>query len=80
MKILESLAALVVAATLFPASGDACTRAVYRGPDGMTVTGRTMDWKEELHTNLYVFPRGIERRGGNGDNVVRWTSLSLIHI
>lgn len=74
MKILESLAALVVAATLFPASGDACTRAVYRGPDGMTVTGRTMDWKEELHTNLYVFPRGIERRGGNGDNVVRWTS------
>lgn len=66
--------AALLAALLCPVSGDTCTRAVYRGPDGMTVTGRTMDWREELHTNLYVFPRGLERRGGNGENVVRWTS------
>lgn len=68
------MATVALAALLFPVSGDTCTRAVYRGPDGMTVTGRTMDWREELHTNLYVFPRGLERRGGNGDNAVRWTS------
>lgn len=43
----------------------ACTRAVYLGPDGMVVTGRTMDWKEDPQSNIYFFPRGIERRGRN---------------
>ena len=41
----------------------ACSRAVYLGPDGMIATGRTMDWAEDLHTNLRLFPRGIARRG-----------------
>ena len=27
------------------------------------VTGRTMDWKEDIMTNIYVFPRGIQRMG-----------------
>ena len=53
---------------------EACTRAVYLGPDGMTVTGRTMDWKEDPHTNLYIFPRGIARRGAKTDDTVFWTS------
>lgn len=52
----------------------ACTRAVYLGPDGMTATGRTMDWREDPRTNLYIFPRGIERRGAVTDNTVLWTS------
>ena len=39
----------------------ACTRVVYLGKNGMVVTGRTMDWKEDLKSNIYVFPRGIER-------------------
>ncbi len=74
MNRFKCLAAAVLALLVFPLSGDACTRAVYLGPGGMTVTGRTMDWREDLHTNLYVFPRGLERTGGKGDNVVRWTS------
>lgn len=53
---------------------DACTRAVYLGPDGMTVTGRTMDWAEPIPTSLYLFPRGIERRGAKSDNTLVWTS------
>ncbi len=53
---------------------DACTRAVYLGPDEMVVTGRTMDWKEDPQSNLYLFPRGIERRGGLTDNTIKWTS------
>ena len=36
---------------------DACTRAVYIGPDHMVVTGRTMDWKEDIMSNIYVFPQ-----------------------
>lgn len=53
---------------------EACTRAVYLGPDGMVATGRTMDWREDPQTNLYIFPRGIKRRGAESDNTVFWTS------
>lgn len=53
---------------------EACTRAVYLGPDGMIATGRTMDWREDPLTNLYIFPRGTKRRGAETDNTVFWTS------
>lgn len=52
----------------------ACTRALYHGPEGMVATGRTMDWAEDLHTNIHIFPRGMSRRGGNSGNVVSWVS------
>lgn len=71
----RSLVVLGAAALAFlPAATDACTRAVYLGPEGMTVTGRTMDWREDPLTNLYIFPRGTARRGANTDNTVFWTS------
>ena len=53
---------------------DACTRVVYEGPEGMTATGRTMDWKEDPQTNLYIFPRGMERRGAESAATIKWTS------
>lgn len=70
------LAALCAAAfALSLRSGaDACTRAVYVGPGGMVATGRTMDWREDPLTNLYLFPRGAVRRGALTDDTVRWTS------
>ena len=57
-----------------PARVLACTRAVYIGPDSMVATGRTMDWREDPMTNLYIFPRGMSRRGAHTDNTLRWTS------
>lgn len=53
---------------------EACTRVVYLGPDNMTATGRTMDWKEDLHTNLYIFPRGIQRKGADHAETIEWKS------
>lgn len=55
-------------------SADACTRAVYFGKEGQTVTGRTMDWKEDLHSNLWIFPRNMARDGGLGKVSYKWTS------
>ena len=52
----------------------ACSRAVYFGKDGQTVTGRSMDWLEDMHTNLWIFPRGLVRDGGMGDKGFKWTS------
>lgn len=51
----------------------ACTRVVYECDD-MIATGRTMDWKEDPMTNLYVFPRGIERKGALSANTIAWKS------
>lgn len=53
---------------------EACTRAVYLGPDNMVITGRTMDWREDIQTNLYLFPRGMERAGADKGNTLRWKS------
>ncbi len=60
---LASIACIMVAAAAVTGKSDACTRAVYLGPDNMIVTGRTMDWKEDPQSNIYFFPRGMERRG-----------------
>ena len=40
-----------------------CTRVVYSGSNGMVATGRSMDWKTDMHSNLWVFPRGMKRNG-----------------
>ena len=55
-------------------NAEACTRAVYLGPDNMVVTGRTMDWKEDLKSNIYLFPRGMKRAGADSGNTIHWTS------
>ena len=34
---------------------EACTRAVYIGPDQMVITGRTMDWKEDFRVASNVW-------------------------
>ena len=53
---------------------EACTRAVYLGPEQLVITGRTMDWKEDIMSNIYVFPRGVQRVGHNKEKTVNWTS------
>lgn len=50
-----------------------CTRVVYSGTNKMVVTGRSMDWKTEMHSNLWVFPKGMERNGETGVNSLQWT-------
>lgn len=47
---------------------------VYEGPEEMIATARTMDWKEDPQTNLYIFPRGLERKGAESANTVEWIS------
>ena len=52
----------------------ACTRAVYFGKEGQTVTGRTMDWLEDMQSNLWIFPRAMARGGDMGEKSLKWTS------
>lgn len=53
---------------------EACTRVVYVGDNGEVITGRTLDWKEMIGTNLYVMPRGMEREGYDESNTIKWKS------
>lgn len=49
-----------------------CTRAVYHGLNNLIITGRSMDWKEDLRSNIYVFPRGIQRSGADNGPTIEW--------
>ena len=51
-----------------------CTRVTYLGPDDLVITARSMDWFEDMQTDLWAFPRGMERDGAAGSRSVRWTS------
>jgi penicillin V acylase-like amidase (Ntn superfamily) len=55
-------------------SAAACTRALYVGADNTVITGRTMDWKEDMSSNLWVFPAGMKRDGAAGPKSLQWTS------
>ncbi len=69
-----ALTALLASALVAPTIADACSRAVYFGLEGQTVTGRTMDWFEaDLGSNIWLYPRGLERNSNTANPVV-WTS------
>lgn len=56
-------------------SAAACSRVLYTSKDGKFVlVGRNMDWAEDLRSNLWVFPRGVNRDGMAKRNSVSWTS------
>ena len=74
MGIRFAVAALLATAMFVPALADACTRAVYLGKEGQTVTGRTMDWfVSDMDTNIWLYPRGLERTS-NTRTPFTWTS------
>ena len=74
--IRPQLAALLLAASGIAAttSALACTRRVFLGAEGQVMTARSMDWKSDIVSNLWVMPRGMERNGQTGSNTLRWTS------
>lgn len=68
---LASMAAVIAVA---PSLSLACTRLVYLGANGQVVTARSMDWRFEMPTNLWIFPRGMARSGEGGPNSLKWKS------
>jgi len=66
--------AVFVFAAIAAPIADACTRAVYFGKEGQTITCRSMDWAVDMQSELWVFPRGMARDGALGDKSFAWTS------
>ena len=50
----------------------ACTRVMYKGLDSIVLTARSMDWKENIGTDLWIFPRGMRRNGEAGEHSLEW--------
>ena len=70
--LLSSLLVLLCA-PLAPRA-DACTRLVFHGLDGEVLTARSMDYKVDTGTHLWVLPRGTARNGNVGPDSLAWTS------
>lgn len=70
------LAALLAAALLAGPGpvAEACTRVVYKGENKTILTARSMDWKEDSRSNLWIFPRGMQRSGEVNPNPLKWMS------
>ena len=74
MNVRLAVASLLSASLLIPVVSNACTRAVYFGKEGQTVTGRTMDWFEaDLGSNIWLYPRGLTRNSNTSKPTI-WTS------
>ncbi|WP_394060565.1 linear amide C-N hydrolase [Alcaligenes sp. WGS1538] len=73
-RFCHGLLACALGLSLFSPALQACTRAVYLGENGQIITTRSMDWKTDVMTNLWVFPRGAQRTGQAGPDSIEWTS------
>lgn len=76
MKVRVKTALFIVLLFVTTGSYDAaaCTRVVYKGLNGLILTARSMDWKDDILTNLWIFPRGMKRNGEVGPLSVTWKS------
>ena len=68
-----ALSALLLSGSAL-ATALACTRPLYVGTNDVVLTGRNMDWQEDMYSNLWVFPAGMKRDGASGPKSIEWTS------
>lgn len=73
-KTAVTVATILAFAAATPAESEGCTRVTFVGDSSIVITGRTLDWKTPIPSNLYVFPRGQHRRSYDTDRSISWTS------
>lgn len=62
------------ACPLFTNNAGACSRVLYQGDDNLYIVARSLDWKTPIPTNLYVYPRGMQKQSSDQPNHVEWIS------
>ena len=55
-------------------TGLACTRILETKFSQAIMVGRNMDWLEDMHTRLLVYPEAITHEGKTSVNPFKWTS------
>lgn len=74
LKLYLIAGAAAVASLIPTVKANACSRIVYQGKDSLFVVGRSLDWRTPIPTNLYVYPRGMQKVSSNLPNHFSWTS------
>jgi len=64
----------IVLTTSFAAFSHACSRILWNTNRHGVLVGRNMDWFEDIKSNLWILPRGMERDGLTEVNPLKWTS------
>lgn len=73
-RLLSGISAFALAAASLAAAAHACTRTLYVGDGNLVLTGRSMDWDEDMYSNLWAFPAGMKRDGAAGASSIQWVS------
>ncbi len=68
------IAAVLTVAVGFAIPAFACTRCLHVCVDNTVIVGRSMDWMEDPKSEIWVFPRGMQRQGAAGPQSLEWTS------
>jgi penicillin V acylase-like amidase (Ntn superfamily) len=71
-QLIALVSTIAILATQIPVA--ACSRVVFVGKDGTVITGRSMDWGEDMSSNMWILPRGMKRDGMGGTNTIHWES------
>ncbi|MCM1451756.1 MAG: linear amide C-N hydrolase [Clostridium sp.] len=84
MKRLLTIAlGLLVACFAGNFKSQACTRVVYTGDttavegsgaQALRIVGRSLDWSTPIPTNIFVYPRGMEKVSNNKGKIIKWKS------
>ena len=73
-NIVKYCLSLLGAISLFTQPVEACTRALFVGSSDVVITGRSMDWYEDMQSDLWAFPKGMKKDGAAGKKSITWTS------
>lgn len=75
MKLFK-LIALSAVALMGIQTASPCSRVVFLGDSttNYVMVGRTLDWRTPIPTNLYVYPRGVEKQSMPSGPMLTWTS------
>lgn len=73
-RLLAGMAAFAALTASLWTPAQACTRTLYVGEGNLVLTGRNMDWKEDMSSNVWALPAGMKRNGAAGPKSAEWTS------
>ncbi|MDP1835752.1 MAG: linear amide C-N hydrolase [Chlamydiales bacterium] len=75
LRFLKAFSVVCISCALFVGStAESCSRLMYTTSEGNVVVGRSMDWMEDIKTDLWAFPAGMSRKGSDNTNTVKWVS------
>lgn len=74
MRPFLMFAASLLSLLIITTSAEPCSRIFWNDNGHAMIVGRNMDWFEDMKSNIWIMPRGIQRSGLSPQNPMLWTS------